>query len=242
MPKNKLKIKKGDTVLVLAGKDKGKKGKVLEALPAEGRVIVEITTRGRSAHAALAEQGVNAIERMLPIMRKLVEKSQERNKPIHPLLGDSRMTITTINGGNAINSVPDKCSITIDCRILPDETEQSVVETINDILKSETDESQELQPVIKLLQVSPAMDCGAEMPIVKALRKSVEKITGGYPEVYGMRATCDAGVLATEFGIPSVIFGPGELDQAHKPNEHIDINQLELSAQVYALTIKELMI
>jgi len=69
--------------------------------------------------------------------------------------------------------------------------------------------------------------------IVRILQKAAAKVTGGRPEILGFKATCQMVHLVKE-GIPTVIFGCGGLDEAHKPDEHVDVEELVTAANVYA--------
>jgi acetylornithine deacetylase len=67
-------------------------------------------------------------------------------------------------------------------------------------------------------------------------------VTGQDPGIAGWQATCDANLLVNDAGIPTVIFGPGDIsEQAHRPDEHIRIDELVMSAQIFALTALDLL-
>jgi acetylornithine deacetylase/succinyl-diaminopimelate desuccinylase-like protein len=77
---------------------------------------------------------------------------------------------------------------------------------------------------------------------VVALRRQTEVVTGKNPASEGWPATCDANLLISEAGIPTCIFGPGDLfGQAHKVDESIEIDELVKGAEIYALTILDLL-
>ena len=68
-------------------------------------------------------------------------------------------------------------------------------------------------------------------PLVKALLKNVETVTGEKKSIGGKDGSTDAHIINAKLGIPAVIFGPGEFTLCHRPNEHISLKHLEQAAQ-----------
>jgi acetylornithine deacetylase/succinyl-diaminopimelate desuccinylase-like protein len=206
-----------------------------------GRRIYEFVSSGKTAHAALPENGVNAITPMLDFLQSILAKASRFSQPVHPLLGSSTFTLTTIQGGSAINSVPDRCRATIDFRHLPEHDPAEVDREIQAIL----DETARRHPQAGLdwqaLFSSPALQCPQDMPVVRALRSATLQLFGYDPGVKGYQATTDAGVLSAHMGIPTVVCGPGDLRQAHQPDEKVEVMELYKGVQIYTRVIQELM-
>jgi len=206
----------------------------------KGRMILEVSTLGKTAHAAMPEHGVNAIEKMGRVLEAAQLEGEALRQRVHPMLGNPTLTITMIQGGSAINSVPDRCQVTLDRRYLPEEKPEAILEGLRKRLAALSEQDEALQWELELLRHSPPLEGATDMPLVSSLRRAIAEVRGEDPGVHGLLATTDAGVLWAELGIPTVVCGPGDLTQAHKPDEHVAIDELVEAAQVYAQVIEEL--
>src|SRR5207253_9533659 len=126
---------KGSGALIGAGKIVA--DGVVIAEPSEGGIVlghrgmcfVRLTTHGRSAHASVPENGVNAVEAMVDAL--VACRSLELRHTPHPLLGSPSVAIgTTIHGGEKTNVVPDTCRATLDIRHVPGMTREAIVEDL----------------------------------------------------------------------------------------------------------------
>src|SRR5262249_54852484 len=124
----------------------------------------------------------------------------------HPLLGAATCSVGTIHGGSQANIVPDNCVISVDRRSLPGETEESVIAEMKALLRSS-----KLRAEITSFKQDPClpMETSTSLPFVKKLMQTARQ-----KEPLGVDYFCDASVLA-QYGIPSVVFGPGDIAQAH---------------------------
>lgn len=204
----------------------------------KGDITFDVSTRGKAAHASEPQLGVNAILKMNEIISGFVEYSKRLEQtPPHPLLGRPTVNVGTINGGSKSNVVPDRCTISAERRVLPSETMEGAKAEIENLLATlkSKDGSLVYELNFKFL-VGPSELRNGEVALQSVLA-SLEKISGGRaPAPVGFSATCDAYFL-TFFGkIPTVIFGPGNLSDIHKPDEFVEIAELEAAAKVYALT------
>jgi acetylornithine deacetylase/succinyl-diaminopimelate desuccinylase family protein len=214
---------------------------LIPVIAQRGRRIYEISASGKTAHAALPEQGINAIAPMLDYLQAILRKADAFSQKVHPRLGRTKFTLTTIQGGSAINSVPDRCKATVDFRHLPNHEPDEIDEEIQGIMEAVALKFPETGLGWKVLFSSPSFDCAEDMPLVRALRQATEGLFGFDPGVKGYEATTDAGVLSTVMGIPTVVCGPGDLRQAHQPDEKIEIAELLRGAEIYARMIQDVM-
>jgi len=187
----------------------------------KGSLWLRIETQGRAAHGAMPELGHNAVHDMARIVALLegrYAKSLLRQK--HPLLGPATVNVGAIQGGTQPNIVPDHCVIRVDRRTLPGETEASVVKSIGKLISSIG-----VKATITGEKTGPTspLETSSKHPLVRLLMQSA-----GQREPLGVRYFCDASVLATA-GIPSVVFGPGDIAQAHTADEWISLESLELA-------------
>jgi succinyl-diaminopimelate desuccinylase len=189
---------------------------------ARGRLWLEITTFGKSTHASQPERGENAIAAMLRVAQALA-------------IADTSATPTLVTGGDGPNTVPHRCSLTIDRRFSAAEGAEAArgrILTTIDRVCSETG----LRVEIVEHACLDAAEIAADAEIVSIVRDAAELVTGRRPDVGRMRAATDARFLI-EAGIPTVVFGPGDLEQAHTPDESIAIADLVDCALVYAAAI-----
>ncbi len=185
----------------------------------KGSVWLKVETRGRAAHGATPWFGDNAVHAMTRIVDALeTEYSSRLKRTKHPLLGFGTVNVGTICGGTQPNIVPDSCVIGVDRRTLPGESESATRLAMSAFLKS-----RKLNATVSNVKLSPcpALQTSERLPLVKQFLGSI-----GQKRASGLHYFCDAAVLASG-GIPSVVFGPGDIAQAHTADEWIEISQLE---------------
>jgi acetylornithine deacetylase/succinyl-diaminopimelate desuccinylase-like protein len=185
----------------------------------KGDVWLWLETTGKAAHGARPELGDNAIHRMAKVVDLLETKyAQSLKKRKNPLLGHGTVNVGTIQGGFQSNIVPAHCTISIDRRTLPGETESSVRRELAAFFK---------QHGVKVkLAKGKGVPCRAletnhKRPLVQQLMQLNRQT-----KPIGVDYFCDAAVLA-QGGIPSVVFGPGDIAQAHTGDEWISLSSLE---------------
>ena len=185
----------------------------------KGNLWLRLETRGKAAHGAHPELGRNAVHAMARIVDALQTRyaAQLRRHP-HPLLGPATVSVGMIAGGTQPNIVPDACTISIDRRTLPGETEAGVRREIKRFLAARN-----LTAAFANEKAAscPPLETRPDLPLVRRFLEAA-----GQCEPAGVHFFCDAAVLA-EAGIPSVVFGPGNIAQAHTPEEWISLRSLE---------------
>lgn len=204
---------------------------LLDAVVAHrGVTRFKIRTSGRACHSSDPTQGVNAIYRMATVVAALEEYADLLSRKVkpHPLCGGATLSVGRITGGTSVNIVPDACSIEIDRRVIPGEDHAEVVADIRRFLNARLDiDVQFDKPWIE----SPPLTDDDNGPLAAAVLRCVAEVDGPHSAIgvpYGTHAsrTCAAGV-------PSLVFGPGSIDQAHTKDEYLEIDQLEKAAEVY---------
>jgi acetylornithine deacetylase len=133
--------------------------------------------------------------------------------------------VGVIAGGQAVNVVPDRCWIELDRRTLPGESPESVLQPVAELLRNVS--GWEFEP--PHLSV-PAMEVPADAPCVVALSQAVDGVAERIIVESAQYAT-DAGVYNAA-GIPTVVFGPGDIAQAHTAREFIEIGQMLQAVQI----------
>jgi acetylornithine deacetylase len=196
----------------------------------KGVVRWYLETAGLACHSSRPEQGVNAIYSMGWLLNGVEEYAMQlRNQPPDPLLGPRTLSVGRIVGGVSANTVPDFCRIDLDRRLIPGESPASVVEGLNAFLKG--------YPGIDFPFTStkpqlacPPLDPASSGELVKRLGAAIDSVVGKH-EVQAVPYGTDASSVAGA-GVPAVVFGPGDIAQAHTKDEWIDLAQLEPAAEI----------
>lgn len=189
-----------------------------------------VRVQGRSCHSSLAPEGVNAVEyaaRLIVFIRELGVKLRDEGP--RDGLFDVPFTTAhtgTIQGGTVLNIVPDHCEFSYEFRVLPRED----VDALSDAVEAYARE--ELEPEMKAIAPEagftfeavtgfPGLDTEVEAPVT-LLAKRLAGRNDHAKVAYGT----EAGIFESG-GIPTVVVGPGSIEQAHKPDEFIEISELE---------------
>ena len=179
----------------------------------KGLLILTVHARGKTAHAARAHLGDNAILRAARDLQILAEYSFDRDDP-H--LGRPTLSVTTIEGGTARNVVPDHCTFTLDIRTTPAYTHQEITASIAEQLESDVEvHSARIVPVSTPLSARIVQACRDALP-------------GAEP--FGSPTASDWMFL---HDLPAVKLGPGSSEQSHTPNEHIDLDEVDRAVNAY---------
>ncbi len=190
-----------------------------------GMLWLEVTTRGKAAHSSTPHLGVNAITSMRSVLDEL--ENYEIPAEPHKLLGRCSMSINTITGGEALNVVPDKCSIGVDIRTLPEQNHQDVITDLEKIFAKLRAENPQFDAEVSMLREVQALetDCGCDF--VKDFCSCL-----GTSETKAVGFTTDGPYFAS-LGAPVVIFGPGKPELCHKPDEYIESSDVEKAVEYY---------
>ncbi|MFA4030123.1 MAG: hypothetical protein GDYSWBUE_001612 [Candidatus Fervidibacterota bacterium] len=195
------------------------------AVAHKGFVRGTIRTTGVSAHSSMPHLGVNAICRMAKVIPLLELYADEvLSKLNHPLLGTPTINIGMIRGGLAPNVVPERCEVVIDLRILPSQEPIEAWHNLREFIHSSLaiDFYTEFdQPEL----IDTGMETSPDEPAVKRLIEATRSALGSV-EVIGVPYSTDASKFAS-IGIPSVVFGPGRIEQAHSADEFVEVEQVE---------------
>lgn len=200
----------------------------------KGCAWMEVKVKGVTAHGSRPQLGVNAVVNAAKIIYKLNEKGFDYTPD--PLLGDGTFNVGVINGGTAINVVPDECVFRIDGRLVPGQTYDGVIGTVREIIADlKADDPTFDAEVDFCARTSNAVHISEDNLLVKSLLENSEYVMGKQADLGGFIAAGD-NYFFNKKGIPSIMYGPGTLDCIHKANEWVSIEELVEAAKVYALT------
>ena len=194
-----------------------------------GLFWLKITTRGQAVHSSMPERGVNAINSMKHVLDEL-DRYRIPFEP-HPRLGKCSMSVNTIQGGAAMNMVPDRCTLGVDIRTLPGQDHDAIRSDIERILAKLKTTAPPFDAELAIERSVQAMETDPACPFVKAFCSTV-----GVDLTNVAGYTTDAPHLVP-LGVPIVIYGPGKPKMCHQVDEYIDIADLEKGADVFARII-----
>ncbi len=187
------------------------------AVAQKGLIILTLTAKGRSAHAAWGE-GENAITKAARDILALEDLRFDRE---HPALGLPSLHVTVIEGGARHNVIPDRCRFVADIRTTPCYTPEEIVGLVRARVASDLEvRSQRLKSV----------DTDPNHPVVRA---ALAANPGA--KAFGSPTLSDWVFLE---GIPAVKVGPGDSHRSHTPDEYIEAAELEQGAAFYEALIR----
>ncbi len=197
---------------------------------------IEIETSGRSCHASIPDKGVNAIEAMARVIEFVhgpwARHLQQRQ---HPLLGKATMQVTTIEGGSKINIIPARCRAQVDGRIIPGMNPSEICAEFQRMVADHLGGNTAFRIVSH--QSQPPMDTPLDAPLVQKLMPLCREYAG-QTEPIGVNYFADTGPF-TQAGITSVLFGAGDIAQAHTADEYLDLDQLFLATEIMLTLLTE---
>ncbi|MGH2736229.1 MAG: M20 family metallopeptidase [Actinomycetota bacterium] len=196
-----------------------------------------ITTHGLAGHGSAPERGRNAIKFMSEIVLRLEETMPDLD---HEILGGPSLNVGTIRGGEKVNIIPAGCVIEIDRRSIPGETPESLLGQMHDAVALAKRRFPDLEATVELDFAGLPFEVDPESSVVRALSEAIELVTGSPAELVGFRGASYARFYA-EAGAKTVVCGPGDIALAHTAREHIELDELERCAAIYAHTFAALM-
>lgn len=196
----------------------------------KGKYSMRVAVTGTAGHSSFAPNHVNAIEYATRAINLIAEKAREfeANGPFDDdfTVPHSTMLTTTISGGTATNVTPDYCEFTFEIRHLPDHDAEAVIADLQATIMETLDvemkaKAEDTGFAFEKIFSYPGMGDCTDAPAFELVRNIIPDISGKVS--YGS----EGGVFEKQGNIPSVICGPGSIKQAHKPNEFIEISQIE---------------
>lgn len=198
----------------------------------KGLIRWVIETTGKAAHSAKPHLGVNAITSMVHVLQALEHDNLQLSTRSHPLLGNATCNVGVIRGGVQVNLVPASCRVEVDRRLLPGETSELVFQHYQAVVDQVMLDYPQVHAVMHppMLTDLP-LETPVECPPVQAMVQVLAEL-GCHRPPAGMPFGSDASKFGA-LGIPSLIFGPGSIDQAHTASEFVDCQQVLTSQEVY---------
>lgn len=190
-------------------------------------------THGSAAHSSAPEKGHNAIYDMAHLLGALKDYATHVVPQLqrHPLLGHPTLSVGIIRGGVSVNTVPDQCTIEVDRRVLPAESPEEVHAHAATYLREHLPAHVQLEIAPPHL-VAGGLTNANNTTLADTLARTAQSC-GHASHSIGVPYGTDAAVFARA-GVPTVVFGPGDIAQAHTADEWVAIDQLKAAAKIYA--------
>ncbi len=211
------------------------------AIGHKGLEWLEVAFEGRAAHGGTPSAGINAISAaghfIHLVESELIPAFEHRRDPI---LGLPVINIGTIQGGDQPSTVAAHCRIRLDRRWVTTESIEQVFGDLEDLLDKVRQDRPGLKTALARMpegmatMVHGPATIDPEHPLVRASRQALADCGRPDEPLTVFPAWTDAALLSREGGMPSIIWGPGELDYAHSPEESIRTDDVLFAVEMYA--------
>jgi len=237
-------------------------------LTQKGALRAELITSGKMSHGAMPLTGLNPIPAMVSILEKVKQLEEEEIERLgkDPLLGYPSFTPTVlqapVRGEPQLNVMPYQCRALLDIRTIPGQSHEVLKKQLEDIVVDEERavrtslESGYLREIreslekglskgigfeakLNVFEDRPWTKTSPEEPIARAMAKAIRTLTGGDPIYAGVPGATDGTFLAAWAGIPIVTTGAGKWSIPHQRDEWVSVDELYLTARIYAATALE---
>jgi acetylornithine deacetylase/succinyl-diaminopimelate desuccinylase-like protein len=187
----------------------------------KGSAFLNLKTHGKAGHAARPELGENAIVKMLDVLQVVrTELAAEFAAQTHPVLGNSTLSIGTIQGGSKTNIIPDSCEVSVDMRFVPSHFQPGLISGLRRRLRDAC-------PDVEVsADAAPPLYTDPSHPLIAKLCECGAKLVGA-------PWFCDA-CFFSEKGMPSIAIGPGSIAQAHTVDEYLAVEDLERGVEFFS--------
>jgi acetylornithine deacetylase len=195
----------------------------------KGMIRLQLGFRGRAAHSGYPHLGRNAIEPAARAIGALaaLRVEMEAERPAHgehfPEVPYAALNVGLVSGGSAVNVIPDRCTVQIGIRLLP----AMLAEEVTERVRAAVAEALPGEPFeLTSLGESPAMMLEEGAALHRELCGMV-----GQQGTESVAFATDAGWLQT-VGFRCAVFGPGNIEVAHRPNEFLPITEFERAGEL----------
>ncbi len=194
-----------------------------------GLAGMEIELHGEAQHGSYATPENNkefsAIYQMSKVLDMLIEDAEKLAEEKDPLLGSNTQNLGIINGGTARNVMADFCKVGFDRRLLPSHNPEEEIKRLSEMVKN-------MYPNAKIgnTDVLPSFSTEKDAPLVSETLKIVSSKFHD-ADLGGFQAWSEAGLFSNFKEV--IILGPGSIQQAHRANEYISINDLESFVDIF---------
>jgi acetylornithine deacetylase/succinyl-diaminopimelate desuccinylase family protein len=194
-----------------------------------------VVVEGVAGHSSRPDEAVNAIFKAVPVLQALEAYGASLRGREHPLAGQATCTVTIIRGGEKDNVIPDRCELTVDRRMIPGETDESVLAEIEAAIAQARADNPGLRVRVDRLVPTTGgpSETPSDDPLVVTAQRLAQQVRGRDEGLTGLSGACDM-VHFRQIGARAIVLGPGEMSQAHVADEFVEVDQLRDAARIYA--------
>jgi succinyl-diaminopimelate desuccinylase len=234
----------------------------------KGALRAEVITTGKMSHGAMPLVGLNPIPPMVSILEKLrqLEEEEIEKRGKDPFLGFPSITPTVlqapVKGEAQVNVLPQQCRAFLDIRTIPGQSHEALKKQLEDIVGEEKRWVREsldsgflreiretlekglskgipFDAALTIFEDRPWTKTSRDEPVVQAVSRAMRSLTGEEPVYDGVPGATDGTFLSAWAGIPIVTVGAGKWSIPHQKDEWVSIDELCLTAKIYALSALE---
>ena len=198
-----------------------------------GILWLKIKTQGKTAHGSMPHLGINAVLKANALLNRLKDYTIPHTP--HNLLGGCSMSINRIAGGSATNIVPESCTVELDIRTLPGQNKDDIIKNLRSICNELHESDPDFKADISIIRAVDAIETDANDSFIKAVCAAT-----GIDKTSAVGFTTD-GPHFQKLNAPVIIFGPGDGTLCHKPNEYIEITQMQQAKEYYKKLISDIL-
>ena len=197
----------------------------------KGAVRWRCHTHGRAAHSSQPQLGDNAVYKMGPVLAAMQAYAREIAPRVaaHRLCGQATLSVGMIHGGLSVNTVPDRCTIEIDRRVVPGEEPLAAYRQVIDFVRGCPGVPPDIEHEPPYLMGVPLAE-EHNGPLAEQLA-AVGRTVIDTCQTKGVPYGTNAATIAAS-GVPAVVFGPGSIDQAHTADEWLSLAELSQASEI----------
>lgn len=206
-----------------------------------GDAYLEVEITGVPAHSGRPADGRNAIDAAAALLTLVKQDHEKHTRETDPLLGSATWNVGKIEGGRATSMVAPSCHVWLDRRLMPGEDPEQIVAELRNAVERAGITGDGISMDIDITMSMPGFRTDRDHELVSTVHAAVADV-GGAASIGGWTAACDGGFIARDHGVPTVVMGPGGLnDQAHQVDESVSVRELTQAARAYTLAALRLL-
>ena len=211
-----------------------------------GVLHLEVTVKGRQAHAAMPESGADALEAATGVLAALYKERKRlaKKKSKSPGIGSAKLTVGQISGGFATNVVPDVVTLRLDRRLIPEENGIKVEKDLTALIKRAAKGTGISVDCRRIILAEPLRPVAGVENLIEPIRRHAKRELKVAIPVKGVPLYTDARHYSAA-GIPTVLYGAGPRSileaNAHAANEHVILSDLKAATKIVEATLRDML-
>jgi acetylornithine deacetylase/succinyl-diaminopimelate desuccinylase family protein len=212
-----------------------------------GVLHLEVTVRGKQAHAAMPSTGADALEAAVPVLQAIYGERRRLASIVSAEkgIGSPQITVGLISGGINTNVVPDRITFRIDRRIIPEEKGAEVEAALVRLIEAAAPKARGISVECRRIMLAePLRPLPGVERLIEPVARHAREVLGVAVEPTGVPLYTDARHYAAA-GIPTILYGAGPRSileaNAHGADEHLRLSDLKAATEIVALSLADLL-